>query len=73
MVLVVVFGVALLIAVLVGAVLAPTDPVFASAIVGRKEAPAKLRQWLTAVRPLLAEPSRRVPGAPPRQHRRRAR
>ncbi|MEU9304349.1 sodium:proton antiporter [Streptomyces sp. NPDC048269] len=31
---------------LVGAVLAPTDPVFASAIVGRKEVPAKLRQLL---------------------------
>ncbi|MFJ4273520.1 cation:proton antiporter [Streptomyces coelicoflavus] len=31
---------------LVGAVLAPTDPVFASAIVGRKEVPPKLRQLL---------------------------
>ncbi|MFF9819074.1 cation:proton antiporter [Streptomyces sp. NPDC014006] len=31
---------------LVGAVLAPTDPVFASAIVGRKEVPAKLRELL---------------------------
>ncbi|CAM5320050.1 cation:proton antiporter [Streptomyces avidinii] len=31
---------------LIGAVLAPTDPVFASAIVGRKEVPAKLRQLL---------------------------
>ncbi|WP_330358213.1 cation:proton antiporter [Streptomyces chartreusis] len=31
---------------LVGAVLAPTDPVFASAIVGRKEVPSKLRQLL---------------------------
>ncbi|MGW3423664.1 cation:proton antiporter [Streptomyces phaeochromogenes] len=31
---------------LVGAVLAPTDPVFASAIVGRREVPAKLRQLL---------------------------
>ncbi|GGT59626.1 peptidase [Streptomyces kurssanovii] len=31
---------------LVGAVLAPTDPVFASAIVSRKEVPAKLRQLL---------------------------
>ncbi|WP_415949227.1 cation:proton antiporter [Streptomyces sp. KLOTTS4A1] len=31
---------------LVGAVLAPTDPVFASAIIGRKEVPAKLRQLL---------------------------
>lgn len=31
---------------LVGAVLAPTDPVFASAIVGRKEVPAKVRQLL---------------------------
>ncbi|MER5209341.1 cation:proton antiporter [Streptomyces sp. NPDC002838] len=31
---------------LVGAVLAPTDPVFASAIVGRTEVPAKLRQLL---------------------------
>lgn len=31
---------------LVGAVLAPTDPVFASAIVGRKEVPTKLRQLL---------------------------
>uniref|UniRef100_UPI0021D3192F cation:proton antiporter domain-containing protein n=1 Tax=Streptomyces lycopersici TaxID=2974589 RepID=UPI0021D3192F len=30
----------------VGAVLAPTDPVFASAIVGRKEVPARLRQLL---------------------------
>lgn len=31
---------------LIGAVLAPTDPVFASAIVGRKEVPPKLRQLL---------------------------
>jgi sodium/hydrogen antiporter len=31
---------------LVGAVLAPTDPVFASAIVGRTEVPAKLRELL---------------------------
>ncbi|CAG7646459.1 Cation:proton antiporter [Actinacidiphila bryophytorum] len=31
---------------LVGAVLAPTDPVFASAIVGRIEVPARLRQLL---------------------------
>ncbi|MBQ0878258.1 MULTISPECIES: cation:proton antiporter [Streptomyces] len=31
---------------LVGAVLAPTDPVFASAIVGREEVPARLRQLL---------------------------
>lgn len=31
---------------LAGAVLAPTDPVFASAIVGRREVPAKLRQLL---------------------------
>ncbi|WP_079170992.1 MULTISPECIES: cation:proton antiporter [unclassified Streptomyces] len=31
---------------LVGAVLAPTDPVFASAIVGKKEVPSKLRQLL---------------------------
>lgn len=31
---------------LVGAVLAPTDPVFASAIVGRKKVPPKLRQLL---------------------------
>lgn len=31
---------------LVGAVLAPTDPVFASAIVSRKEVPARLRQLL---------------------------
>jgi len=31
---------------LVGAVLAPTDPVFASAIVGRKEVPVRLRQLL---------------------------
>ncbi|WP_106976746.1 cation:proton antiporter [Streptomyces sp. NRRL B-24484] len=31
---------------LVGAALAPTDPVFASAIVGRKEVPARLRQLL---------------------------
>jgi NhaP-type Na+/H+ or K+/H+ antiporter len=33
-------------AFLVGAVLAPTDPVFASAIVGREEVPARLRQLL---------------------------
>ncbi len=31
---------------LVGAVLAPTDPVFASAIVGRREVPPRLRQLL---------------------------
>lgn len=31
---------------LVGAVLSPTDPVFASAIIGRKEVPARLRQLL---------------------------
>lgn len=31
---------------LVGAVLAPTDPVFASAIVGRKQVPSRLRQLL---------------------------
>jgi NhaP-type Na+/H+ or K+/H+ antiporter len=31
---------------LVGAVLAPTDPVFASAIIGRKEVPSRLRQLL---------------------------
>ncbi|PJE94159.1 peptidase [Streptomyces carminius] len=31
---------------LIGAVLAPTDPVFASAIVGRQEVPARLRQLL---------------------------
>lgn len=31
---------------LIGAVLAPTDPVFASAIVGRKEVPARLRELL---------------------------
>ncbi|MEU3745645.1 MULTISPECIES: cation:proton antiporter [Streptomyces] len=31
---------------LVGAVLAPTDPVFASAVVGRKEVPARLRELL---------------------------
>ncbi|MFF0125811.1 cation:proton antiporter [Streptomyces mirabilis] len=31
---------------LIGAVLAPTDPVFASAIVGRSEIPARLRQLL---------------------------
>lgn len=33
-------------ALLTGAVLAPTDPVFASAIVGRTEIPARLRQLL---------------------------
>ncbi len=33
-------------AMLVGAVLAPTDPVFASAIVGRAEVPARLRSLL---------------------------
>lgn len=33
-------------AFLVGAVLSPTDPVFASAIVGREEVPARLRQLL---------------------------
>lgn len=32
---------------LVGAVLAPTDPVFASAIVGRKDVPARLRRLLS--------------------------
>jgi sodium/hydrogen antiporter len=31
---------------LIGAVLSPTDPVFASAIVGRKEVPGRLRQLL---------------------------
>lgn len=31
---------------LVGALLSPTDPVFASAIIGRKEVPARLRQLL---------------------------
>ena len=31
---------------LVGAVLSPTDPVFASAIVGREEVPARLRHLL---------------------------
>lgn len=34
-------------AMLVGAVLAPTDPVFASAIVGRKDVPARLRRLLS--------------------------
>jgi NhaP-type Na+/H+ or K+/H+ antiporter len=33
-------------ALIVGAVLSPTDPVFASAIVGRREIPAKLRNLL---------------------------
>ncbi|MGI9087424.1 MAG: cation:proton antiporter [Chthoniobacterales bacterium] len=33
-------------AFIVGAVLSPTDPVFAAAIVGRKEVPARLRQLL---------------------------
>jgi len=33
-------------ALLVGAALAPTDPVFAAAIVGREEVPARLRQLL---------------------------
>jgi NhaP-type Na+/H+ or K+/H+ antiporter len=33
-------------ALLIGAVLSPTDPVFASAIVGREEVPARLRQLL---------------------------
>jgi len=33
-------------ALLVGAVLAPTDPVFAAAIVGREEVPARLRRLL---------------------------
>lgn len=32
---------------LVGAVLAPTDPAFASAIVGRKDVPARLRRLLS--------------------------
>ena len=31
---------------LLGAVLSPTDPVFAAAIVGREEVPARLRQLL---------------------------
>lgn len=39
-------GVAWLPALLVGAVLSPTDPVFASAIVGREEIPARLRHLL---------------------------
>ncbi len=34
-------------AFLIGAVLAPTDPVFASAIVGRKEVPQRLRRMLS--------------------------
>lgn len=34
-------------AMLVGAVLAPTDPVFASAIVGRSDVPARLRRLLS--------------------------
>ncbi|MGI3786354.1 MAG: cation:proton antiporter [Janthinobacterium lividum] len=34
-------------AMLVGAVLAPTDPVFASAIVGRRDVPARLRRLLS--------------------------
>lgn len=33
-------------ALLVGAALAPTDPVFASAIAGREEVPARLRHVL---------------------------
>ncbi len=39
-------GVGLVEAALVGAVLAPTDPVFASAIIGRQEVPARLRHLL---------------------------
>lgn len=41
-----VVGTAWLPALLVGAVLAPTDPVFASAIVGRREIPTRLRDLL---------------------------
>lgn len=39
-------GLGLVEAALLGAVLAPTDPVFASAIVGREEVPARLRHLL---------------------------
>jgi NhaP-type Na+/H+ or K+/H+ antiporter len=39
-------GLAWLDALLVGAVLSPTDPVFAAAIVGRKEIPVRLRRLL---------------------------
>lgn len=39
-------GVSLLQAALLGAVLAPTDPVFAAALVGREEVPARLRHLL---------------------------
>lgn len=39
-------GVTLIEAALLGAVLAPTDPVFASAIIGREEVPARLRHLL---------------------------
>jgi NhaP-type Na+/H+ or K+/H+ antiporter len=39
-------GLSLAEAALLGAVLAPTDPVFASAIVGREEVPARLRHLL---------------------------
>ena len=39
-------GLGLAEAALIGAVLAPTDPVFASAIVGREEVPARLRHLL---------------------------
>ncbi|HUG83515.1 MAG TPA: cation:proton antiporter, partial [Euzebya sp.] len=39
-------GVTLAEAALLGAVLAPTDPVFASAIIGRQEVPARLRHLL---------------------------
>ncbi|WP_255351528.1 cation:proton antiporter [Cryobacterium sp. MLB-32] len=42
----VVVGVPWLQAFLLGAVLAPTDPVFAAAIVGRREVPARLRHLL---------------------------
>ena len=41
-----VVGIEWLPALLVGAVLAPTDPVFASAIVGRREIPTRLRDLL---------------------------
>lgn len=36
-------------ALLVGAVLAPTDPVFAAALVGREEVPRRLRHLLNKV------------------------
>ena len=39
-------GIGLAEAALLGAVLAPTDPVFASAIIGRQEVPARLRHLL---------------------------